>query len=76
MEQTGLTHLNLDEDATQAAALAVANVDICIFRDKFSNQNGIRGMAELMEKYKQCILKIIPPGATSVRRDIFEAVSG
>lgn len=72
-EHANVPALRLDADATTRAMLAVVNVDVCIFRDKFRGQNGIRGMAELMEKYKQCILQHVVP-REPVRPDIFESV--
>jgi hypothetical protein len=51
--QLACDEIIFDEEFTLQEMTKVIDVDICIFRDKFKRQNGIRGLTSLMQKYKQ-----------------------
>jgi len=55
-----VTDIIFDEEFTKNQITKVVEVDVCLYKEKFKGQNGIRGLTDLMQMYKQHVLSQLP----------------
>lgn len=67
--------LTFDDEYCRQSISKIVEADIAIFRDKFKCQHGIRGLADLLQIYKQHILSNIPDDEEKVDPKCFDPSS-